>query len=278
MTKTATRPKTRSASAADTGTVHRVARLLSELVDRPGASVANLAARLELPRSTTHRLLALLRDEGFADNGGDGGFTVGAELLRIASRLSSDFPFQRIADPILRDLSDRFHETALLTLLARRQLRMFYGAAAAPADPMRYDIELDRLESLAWGATGRSLLAWLSDAEVSAVIARGDRAPGTGQRIVASELRSALQAIREQGHALTRAHRTANTYGIAAPFFGADGSVIGNVALLIPAFRFRPEDVPTLADALRGAAAAMSERLGHGGSRVTRPGAGRTGS
>ncbi len=249
---------------ADTGTVHRVARLIGQLVDHPGSSVAALAARVDLPRSTTHRLLALLRDEGFAENGIDGGFTAGSELLRLASRLVADLPLQRIALPVLDALCARFDETALLTLLDRRGLRMFYGAQAAPPDPMRYAIELNRPESLAWGATGRSLLAWLTDEEIAAVVARDERAPVTGEAVDEPALRTALRRIRADGYALTRAHRTAHAVGIAAPFFGGDGEVLGNVALLIPAFRFRPDRTATLVTALRDAAQAMSGRLGHG--------------
>ncbi len=249
--------------ASDTGTVHRVTRLLTQLVDHPGSSVASLATRLELPRSTTHRLLALLRDAGFVEDVAGGGFTAGTELLRLASRLVADMPYRRIAAPILDALCRRFDETALLTLLDRRALRMFYAAAAAPADPMRYDIELHRPESLAWGATGRSLLAWLGDDEVDAVIARDERAPVSGQAIRPTELRAALRRIRRDGYALTRAHRTTNAIGIAAPFFGAGGDVAGNVALLIPTFRFRAERTDALVAALRDAATAMSHRLGY---------------
>lgn len=252
-----------AAASGDTGTVHRVARLLGELVDRPGSSVATLASRLGLPRSTTHRLLALLRDEGFAENGVDGGFTAGTELVRIATRLSADLPLARIAAPVLDALCARFRETALLTILDRRRLRMFYAAAAAPPDPMRYDIELNRPESLAWGATGRSLLAWMEEAEIDAVVARDEHSPVGDRPVDRAELRAALAKIRKDGHATTRAHRTADTIGIAAPFFGGDGRVLGNVALLIPAFRFRADATASVTAALREAAATISDRLGH---------------
>ena len=45
----------------ETGTVRRVLLLLSCLADHQGDSAQSLAARLNLPRSSVHRLLAMLR-------------------------------------------------------------------------------------------------------------------------------------------------------------------------------------------------------------------------
>ena len=255
----------RAAAAADQGTVHRVTRLLTSVVDHPNESAGALAVRVGLPRSTTHRLLALLRDGGFVDDGVDGGYTAGAELFRLAGRLIADVPYQRLAQPLLQALTARFDETALLTLLARGPLKMFYGAAAAPADPMRYDMELNRLESLAWGATGRSLLAWLDDAEIDAVVARNEPAPVGGRPLEPAELIRSLRAIRSDGYAMTHSHRTRQAIGIAVPFFAADGEVVGNVALLVPSFRFDEARLPAIVEALRDGADRMSRVLGHEG-------------
>src|ERR1700688_1255771 len=52
----------------ETGTVRRVLMLLSSLADRPGESAQSLAARVNLPRSSVHRLLTMLRGDCFADS------------------------------------------------------------------------------------------------------------------------------------------------------------------------------------------------------------------
>ena len=142
----------------ETGTVRRVLMLLSSLADHPGASAQNLAARVNLPRSSVHRLLTMLRAEGFADSQ-DGGFGPGPEFFRIAGRIGARMPYRKLAEPFLQALSAQFHETSILALLAREQLKMFYAAKGSPSDPMRYNIELGALEPLTWGATARVILA-----------------------------------------------------------------------------------------------------------------------
>src|SRR5665213_891055 len=108
----------------ETGTVRRVLMLLSQLADRPGESAQSLAARVNLPRSSVHRLLTMLRANGFADSEPGGGFGPGTELYRIAGRLGARMPYRKLAEPYLQALSEQFRETSILALLAREQLKI----------------------------------------------------------------------------------------------------------------------------------------------------------
>lgn len=249
----------------ETGTVKRVLMLLRCLVDYPGESAQSLAQRLNLPRSSTHRLLATLRANDYALNEAGGAFGPGLELYRMAGKLGAQIPYRKLAEPYLRDLSDRFHETSLLTLLVRQQLKMFHAANGSPDDPMRYDIQLNSLQPLVWGATARVLLAYLSDAEITAAITMQDPSPVQGLLPDEADLRVSLQQIRQDGYAMTHSHRTPHTIGIAAPFFNGEGDVIGSLGLLIPEFRWIGVDPVCVSSALRDAATALSRRLGHAG-------------
>lgn len=281
MTKLATRaPATRrksgkrsdaEAAGRETGTVRRVLLLLSFLVDHPGASVNTIATHLNLPRSTVYRLLSMLKNDDFAaQHGEDGSFLAGAEMYRLAGRLRANVPYARFAEPLLAQLTSQFNETSILAILEREQLKMFYASTASPADPMRYNIVLNKLEPLVWGATARVLLAHLSPAEIERAIQRKERAPVDGRSINRSELNKSLAEIRQKGFALTHSHRTADAVGVAVPFFGADREVIGDVGFLIPEFRFAKYPLPMLVGALKAAAAEMSRQLGVASARSAR--------
>jgi IclR family transcriptional regulator, KDG regulon repressor len=249
----------------ETSTVRRVLLLLSCLVDHPDESAQSLAQRLNLPRSSAHRLLATLRANGFADSEAGRSFAPGLELLRLAGRLNARMPYRKLAEPYLRALSGEFHETSILSLLVRDQLKMFYAAKGSPSDPMRYNIELGALEPLVWGATARVLLAHLSEPEIATAIARREPSPARRLEPDEAELRPSLARIRRDGYDITHAHRTLNAVGIAVPFFGGEGEVVGSVALLIPEFRWATASQGAVVRALMEAAARMSDQLGYAG-------------
>jgi DNA-binding IclR family transcriptional regulator len=255
----------------ETGTVRRVLLLLSCLADHQGDSAQSLAARLNLPRSTVHRLLAMLRANGFADSEASSSFEPGPELFRIAGRLGARMPYRKLAEPYLQALSAEFHETSILALLLREQLKMYYAAKGSPADPMRYNIELGALEPLVWGATARVLLAHLSEQEIATALKRREPSPARQLEPDEAEVRDSLSQIRRDGYGITHAHRTLNTVGIAAPFFDGEGKVVGSLGFLIPEFRWTSAPQDAVVQALVDAAARMSRQLGHAGAGDTPP-------
>ncbi|MEI9806142.1 MAG: IclR family transcriptional regulator [Pseudolabrys sp.] len=261
------------AQERETGTVRRVLMLLSCLADYPGESAQSLAARLNLPRSTVHRLLATLRVNGFADSEAGRSFEPGSELFRIAGRLGTRMPYRKLAEPYLQALSAEFHETSILALLARGKLKMFYAAKGSPPDPMRYNIELGALEPLVWGATARVMLAYMTEQEVATALKRREPSPARQLMPDAAELRASLAQIRRDGYGITFAHRTLSTVGIAAPFFDGEGEIVGSIGFLIPEFRWTSLSQQAVVQALVNAAAGMSRQLGHAD-----PGAAKAGS
>jgi len=248
--------------ADDTGTVSRTLQLLGCLAEREQWGVSALSQRLKLPRSTVHRLLNLCRSQGFVDSVGPGLYGPGLALFRLAGRLSFQMPLRRIVLPLLTEFTERFGETSLLTVVDRRELKVFFAAKAETSAPMRYVIETNTLGPLGWGATGRAALAYLMPAEIEEVIRRAEPSPVDGRPLDAKELRKSLAEIRAKGYAITQKQRTPEGVGIAVPIFDAAGEIVGNVGVTVPVFRFRTRDEPTFVRALAKMATKVSEALG----------------
>jgi IclR family KDG regulon transcriptional repressor len=249
-------------ASADSGTVNRILRILSCFAEKERWGLNDLSRALNLPRGSTHRLLNLCKPLSFVTQDEDGFYTAGLELYRLAGKLASEMPVNRIAEPILQSVRDQTNETAMLTLLARNDLKMFFSLTASPAHPMRYRIEKNRLEPLAWGATGRALLAFLSPEEIDEVIRRAEPSPLDGRPLAPAELRRALKTIRTDGYAVSYAQRAPDSYGVAVPFFDARGEVQGNIALTIPDFRFESHNQDRLVALLREAVESLTRQLG----------------
>lgn len=249
-------------SQRESGTVFRVLALLEALVEHPDETNSQLATRVDLPRPTVHRLLAMLQQRGFAAHSRATNYTAGPALHRLAGKLHAQLPWARLAGPVLRHLSDAFSETAFLNLLVREKLARFVVLSAAPPVPLRYAVDLNELSSLLWGASSRSILAFLTPAEIEAAILRDDPAPFDGRRIDRDELTRSLERTRNAGFALVRSQRARDAVGIAVPFFDSAGDVRGSVALTVPVERYQEAALKRYAPALKKAASSLSAQLG----------------
>jgi len=247
---------------SESGTINRVMRLISLLADHSDVTAKQAAQKLGWPISTTHRLLRTLSAAEFASQKGPGLFAPGLELYRIAGRLGMAVPYVQIAEPLLAALSEQFGETTLLSILERKTLKMYIASSAAPKDPMRYAIDLNRRISIVWGASGRALLAHLPPEEVDRAIAVCDECDAHGRPVDPAELRASLEVIRDKGYAVTASQRVMHSVGIAMPFFDARGEAVGSVAFQVPEFRYNVECLPDLVKALRQTAAVIGQRIG----------------
>lgn len=254
--------QTEDQANADKGTVNRTLRILALLASKERWALADLAKGLNLPRASTHRLLNLAKPLGFVEQDADGFYVAGIELYRIAGKLAAETPINRLADPLLQAIRDQTNETVMLSLLARKELSMFISHVASPSHPLRYTIERNRHQPLAWGAAGVSILAFLSDAEINEVILRKETSPLDKRPLNKRELKATLARVREQGYATSYAERAAQMHGLAVPFFDGAGEVRGNIMITIPHFRFDASQEKAQIALLRGAVAELSRRLG----------------
>jgi len=97
--------------------IARAAAILRRLEQEPeGCNLAELANQLELARSTVHRIVNALVDEGLvASAGSRAGFKLGPALLRMAA--SANVEIDRIARPMLQALARDLGETVDLSVL-----------------------------------------------------------------------------------------------------------------------------------------------------------------
>ncbi len=250
-------------SPAGTGTAHRVLAMLTFLADRDGpVTVQKAAEGLGLAASTTHRLLNLLRDEGYVSYLPDSrSYEVGPRFQRVALRVASNAGPVELAKRNAAPLVDRYDETILLGLYLPQEYAISFAARVDGQKKLLYQIEMNRPLSLLWGASGKSIMAWLPDSVCAAIHASEAPAPATGAPVPSLQaLAEELARIRQQGYAISDGEKLPDARGIAAPVFGPSG-VIGSLCLTSPRARFAHDAHAVGADVAR-AAAALSADLG----------------
>lgn len=197
-------------------------------------SLAELAARTRLYKSTVLRLLASLEHARLLQRLDNGSYALGSEIARLNTLYSASFSLDRVVLPVLRELVAATGESAAYHV-RQGPARLCLYRVDSP-HPVRDHIKAGDLLPLDRGTGGRVLSAF--DPE----LAKGGRAVD----------RQLLAAIRERGYLAATGDRLAEVAGISAPVFRADGTIAAALTLTMPSHRYQERFIePVLAGARR---------------------------
>ncbi|HEX6715029.1 MAG TPA: IclR family transcriptional regulator [Thermoleophilaceae bacterium] len=216
--------------------ISRAAQILRALDgESDGLSLSQLAERVDLPRSTVHRLATALATEGLvAAASPNGRVRLGPELTRLA--IGARREIRQELRPFMEQLFERLNETVDCAILDGDHLR-FVDQIAAP-HRLRAVSAVGAVFPLHCTANGKAILAALPPEAVREVLpARLERfTENTITKL--ADLARELDTIRETGVAFDREE---HTHGICAGGI-AMSDAFGQLAALsvpMPAQRFR---------------------------------------
>jgi DNA-binding IclR family transcriptional regulator len=203
------------ASAGGIQVLARAARILRALDrEHDGLSLADLAARVGLPRSTVHRVVQALRAEGFVTNAStNGGVRLGPELMRLALGMRREI--RQSLHPQIAALSAELQETVDLSVLEGNVVR-FIDQVASPR-LLRAVSSVGAVFPLHCSANGKAVLAALPEDDALALLP-AKLEPNTDHTITSrAALLRELDEIRRCGYACDREehHEGITALGVA---------------------------------------------------------------
>jgi IclR family KDG regulon transcriptional repressor len=228
--------------------------------DQP-VGVTEVARSLALSPSGVHRLLATLRERGYAaQDPVTGRYTRGLQCFRLAALAASRQTLRAVADDHLRVLNQATGEAVHLTVYESGHVvyidKLESHHETAPVSRVGEQAPAHCV------ATGRAIIAYLPLSEIEMLIERGLE-PFTESTISDREaLLEDLEATRARGYALNRGSWRAAVGGVAAPIRDFSGMVQASVGCCLPLERLTDETTATLAAQTIQTAAAISEELG----------------
>lgn len=231
-------------------------------VEEPVHTLTTISKRLELPKSTTHRLLTTLVGQGFLMRDVHGrGYQLGYQLLHWGMVAQAALDLRNEALPILRALSKSVDETAILTV--RDGMRGLYLEIVESGQPVRLTMQVGRRLRLHAGASSKVLLAFLPEADIEQIVNAIELLPLTSNTITdPALLRAELAAIRQRGYATSFEETDLGAMGIAAPVYDRTGDPVAGIGIAAPLARIPPERVSEAAPAVIEASQQLSARLG----------------
>jgi DNA-binding IclR family transcriptional regulator len=222
-------------ASANTTAERAIDVLLLFSEERPLWSASDIAARLDMPRSTTYRYLGTLKGYSLIAEDERGGYRLGPRVFSLARVARSGVSVIKVAAPHMTALRDRFDETVILYERAERDLVSVERAESRQG----VSISFTRSQFLPWPANSSSkLLLALSDAgwrsEMLAMMRPTRYAPKTipDRKALTAE----LERIRQAGYAIADEERNEGVWGVSAPItYGAEVRYCLSVAA--PKFR-----------------------------------------
>jgi DNA-binding IclR family transcriptional regulator len=209
--------------------IARAAAIMRALAQAPGGlTQADLYDRLGLPRSTVHRIVGALVEEGLvAVTHSRGRYRLGPDFARMAEAVRRDF--LDIIHPLLEDLSRRAQETVDLSVLDNGRVT-FLDQVVAP-HRLRAVSAVGESFPLHACAPGKAFLAAMLPHALAAALPA--KLPPLTPRTITTmtALRKELGRIREDGVAFDREEHTAGICAVAVVLGDTD---LGSAAVSLP--------------------------------------------
>jgi DNA-binding IclR family transcriptional regulator len=224
---------------------------------------SELAAKLSLHRSTTHRLLKVLERHQLIRGGRvEGKYGLGIKLFELGNRVVSQSDLGTRSQVFLRRLVEATGETAHVCVL--NDAEMVSVANVEGPWTLRTPSTVGRRTPLHCTSVGKVFLAYLPEAEQAHLVDRIKLTRRTRRTIVSrTALRAELQLIRRRGFAMDNEEIEAGLRCIGAPVFNHTGRIAAAISVAGPVFRVTEHRVPEIARAVKAAGRALSGDLGY---------------
>lgn len=221
---------------------------------RQPATLRDIADRAGLSESNAFRILQALEQEGYLHHLGRSGYRLASRSLALATVIGPRPAMLRLMYPVVARLAGISGEAAVIHLRAGHFRVLVLGVPARSGPILDPAGVLGERTPLASGASGRIILAYLTEAERAGI----DLGGVTPQQ---------LAAIRERGYETSHGENHPGINGISVPLLAETDDAacppiaLGAMTIAGPAERSPDEGLLRLAGPLMGACRDLSPRL-----------------
>jgi DNA-binding IclR family transcriptional regulator len=244
-------------------TVERAISIVEQLARRP-ATLSEVAAELDVHKSTALRLLQTLTGAGFARRQPDGRYTVGVRLISIAYEALESLDLRDVARPHLTRLNQRCGHTIHLASFVDNDV--VYIDKYEGRSSVRMYSRVGKTAIWHASGVGKIILANLDQTLRDTVISRMTLTRYTPKTITSEErLRTELEAIRARGYGYDEGEFEDFVVCIAAPIRSGDGTAQSAISISVAKMLVPFEELKQLIPDMLKTAEAISLDYGWSG-------------
>jgi DNA-binding IclR family transcriptional regulator len=213
--------------------------LMAVAAERGGATAAALAQRLNVPKTSLHRLLHTLEAGGYLQRQA-GLYTPGPQSFRLAALVGQAMPaadFPACARPMLEWLAHETGETVMLCVLSERGNESIYADVIESEAPLRFTVRVGNRRPLFSVAAGKAMLAFLPPAAQQQYLDHTEFLQFTADTTHKDEMPALLEQVRRDAVVFDRNGIVDGASGIASPVFDRKGDLFCAVSIAGPTDR-----------------------------------------
>jgi len=235
--------------------------LLAEHGGKLGAT--ELAARLDLHKSTRHRSLAVLERNCYMEKSpANGRYRLGWKLIDLGMRAVSRMDVRELARPELERLMEETGETAHLGVLRKGEVVSLANVQSRRS--LRTPATVGQRSPTHCSSQGKVMLAHLSQEDLSEFVRTYGLKAYTGNTLTRfAALRAELKRVRQRGYAVDNEEFEEGLKCVGAPVRDHSGTVVAAISIAGPASRLSRDRVPALVHSVASAASRLSVLLGY---------------
>ena len=221
-------------------------------------SLGEVAAQLEMAKSSVHELLGALTMRGYVQRGSDMTYVVGAKAWEVGCR-ASFVELGRVAEPYLAELVREVQEGASLAVLDG--VHTVCIQIAESPQVVRVHSGVGERNPAHCVSTGLAMLATLGDRELASLFPAQLPILTSKSLSTREDLLREIQRVREHGYAVCKGAWHLDVAGVAAAIPGANGRAAAAVSVALPRQRLTAARQTALAAALMRTTQAIASQL-----------------
>lgn len=254
-------PRDNDRPAAAVQSVNRALVVLEILAKAGQAGVTEIAAALDVHKSTVSRLIAVLESRGYVEQvSGRGKYRLGFAIARLARASSGHLDLGRLSQDVCDGLTDDLGETTNVAILDENRIVNIVEAIGPGEITLRTWVG----QSCPAHATssGKVLLAGLDPAEVRTRLTDPLVSFTPATIATVAQLLAELAQVRDRGWASVTEELEVGLNAVAAPVRDANSQVVAALSVSGPSYRLAEEKFSEVAEQTIASADAISRRLG----------------
>lgn len=244
--------------------VDRALEILEHLKrSKNGLGITDLSRRLDVAKSTVHRLVSSLEKYDYVKRVDDRGiYGLGLKFLEMNQVVIEKLNIVETAHPVLDELTARIDEITHLGMLDGYDL--IYIDKVETTSTIRIYSQTGRRAPMYCTGIGKALLAYFQESKLAAYLDHHELLQYTDTTLTNPvKLKEELEEIKEKGYAVDNEEHEKGVRCVAAPIFNHIGEVCYAISVTAPSSRMTDSRMKEIIPLILKTSDTISKKMGY---------------